>query len=201
MVPRSSLSQVELTITGAITPKPDRGTTSTSPWPTPRSTWRVNARTGIASSPRRNNFWLCIRTQRRVTQPKAEALRYVVHFVGDMHQPLHDADNGDKGGNGRHVIFDSRPDNLHWIWDTGLLEHINRNPEALATELESNVTAQDRQAWDKGSIQDWVFGRAPTGSDGGLWRLGERAAGRPCDRDSVGKGRLQARLPLERALR
>ena len=87
---------------------------------------------------------------------KAEALRFVVHFVGDLHQPLHDEDNGDKGGNDRHVIF-GKPDNLHWIWDTGLLEHINRNPEALAAELESHITAQDRTAWEKGSIGDWVL--------------------------------------------
>lgn len=88
---------------------------------------------------------------------KAEALRYVVHFVGDMHQPLHDEDNADKGGNGRHVIFDGKPDNLHWTWDTGLLNHINRNPEALAAELERHITAEDREAWDKGSIEDWVL--------------------------------------------
>jgi hypothetical protein len=55
------------------------------------------------------------------------------------------------------VIFDGRSDNLHWIWDTGLLEHINRNPEALATELESHITAQDRAEWVKGSIEDWVL--------------------------------------------
>ena len=36
---------------------------------------------------------------------KAQALRFVIHFVGDLHQPLHDEDNGDKGGNMRHVIF------------------------------------------------------------------------------------------------
>ena len=57
---------------------------------------------------------------------KAEALKFVVHFVGDMHQPLHDEDNGDKGGNERHVIFDGKPDTLHWVWDTGLQDHINR---------------------------------------------------------------------------
>jgi S1/P1 Nuclease len=88
---------------------------------------------------------------------KAEALRYVVHFVGDLHQPLHDEDNGDKGGNGRRVTFDGKPDNLHWAWDTGLIEHINRNPEALAAELESKITAQDRAEWDKGSLGDWVL--------------------------------------------
>jgi hypothetical protein len=88
---------------------------------------------------------------------KAQALRFVVHFVGDLHQPLHDEDDGDKGGNMRHVIFDGRPDNLHWIWDTGLVEHINRNSDALAAELESRITAQDRVGWAKGSIEDWVL--------------------------------------------
>jgi hypothetical protein len=88
---------------------------------------------------------------------KAEALKFVIHFVGDLHQPLQDEDDGDKGGNSRHVIFDGRPDNLHWIWDTGLLDHINRNPEALAAELDKHITAQDRAAWTPGDIEDWVL--------------------------------------------
>jgi hypothetical protein len=88
---------------------------------------------------------------------KAEALKFVVHFVGDLPQPLHDEDNGDKGGNTRYVVFERHPDNLHWIWDTGLLEHINRNPVALAAELESRITPQDQAEWQKGSIEDWVM--------------------------------------------
>jgi len=75
---------------------------------------------------------------------KERALRLVIHFVGDLHQPLHVADNGDKGGNRRHVIFRGHPDNLHWVWDTGLLERINRNPAAFAAELESRITPQDK---------------------------------------------------------
>jgi hypothetical protein len=74
-----------------------------------------------------------------------------------MHQPLHDEDYGDKGGNARHVLFDGRPDNLYWVRDTGLLEHINRNPEALAAELERHITAEDRAEWVGGSIDDWVL--------------------------------------------
>jgi len=88
---------------------------------------------------------------------KADALKFVIHFVGDMHQPLHDEDDGDKGGNERHVMFDGRPDNLHWVWDTGLLDHINRKPEALAAELESTITPEDRAEWTKGTIEDWVI--------------------------------------------
>jgi hypothetical protein len=93
----------------------------------------------------------------RCKAANAEALRFMVHFVGDLHQPLHDEDNHDKGGNTRHVIFDGRPDNLHWIWDSGLLEHINRNPQTLAAELENKITPQDRAEWTKGSVEDWVM--------------------------------------------
>ena len=81
----------------------------------------------------------------------------MVHFVGDMHQPFHDEDDGDKGGNTRHVIFDGKPDNLHWVWDTGLLEHVNRNEPDLAAELERHITDADRAAWTKGGIEDWVM--------------------------------------------
>ena len=88
---------------------------------------------------------------------KAEALKYVIHFIGDMHQPLHDEDDADKGGNDRRVIFDGHPDNLHWVWDTGLLNHIRRNADALAAELESRISPQDREEWAEGSIEDWVL--------------------------------------------
>ena len=63
-------------------------------------------------------FLAVLRDPKADRAAKAEALRFVVHFVGDMHQPLHDEDDGDEGWNRRHVIFDGRPDNLHWVWDT-----------------------------------------------------------------------------------
>jgi hypothetical protein len=74
-----------------------------------------------------------------------------------MHQPLHDEDDGDRGGNGRHVVFEGHPHNLHWVWDTGLLEQINCNPETLAADLESRITPQDRAEWVKGTIEAWVM--------------------------------------------
>jgi nuclease S1 len=88
---------------------------------------------------------------------KAQALKFVIHFVGDLHQPLHDENDEDAGGNYRHVIFDGHPDNLHWIWDTGLLRDLDRNPEDFAATLESRITAQDRKTWVQGSIEDWAL--------------------------------------------
>jgi nuclease S1 len=54
---------------------------------------------------------------------RAEALRFIVHFVGDIHQPLHAAErDNDKGGNDVEVTFFGQKTNLHALWDVGLIQ-------------------------------------------------------------------------------
>src|SRR5580700_268916 len=53
-----------------------------------------------------------------------EALMFLVHFIGDMHQPLHSSDNQDRGGNSVRVVFFGRQTNLHSVWDSGLLTRL-----------------------------------------------------------------------------
>jgi len=60
---------------------------------------------------------------------RAEALKFLIHFLGDMHQPLHCAERkdpvtgkGDRGGNDVHLSFFGTPTNLHAVWDSGLIE-------------------------------------------------------------------------------
>ena len=58
------------------------------------------------------------------SQPDAvrrEALKFVVHLVGDVHQPLHAGYRPDRGGNQYQVQFEGRGSNLHKVWDSGLL--------------------------------------------------------------------------------
>jgi hypothetical protein len=94
---------------------------------------------------------------------RREALKFVIHFVGDLHQPLHDEDDNDKGGNTRfvqlwpHVPPPGLTDNLHWLWDSGLIERINANDHALAEIIQRQITDADRTAWVKGSVEDWVL--------------------------------------------
>ena len=67
------------------------------------------------------------------SQPAAkreEALKFLVHFVGDLHQPLHGTENaGDHGGNKVRVTYfgdsgtQQYPLSLHWVWDTTIIEH------------------------------------------------------------------------------
>jgi len=84
-------------------------------------------------------------------QARAEALRFIIHFVGDLHQPLHTTTNDDRGGNCVPVAFfgqtpaetnptkeDYRP-NLHGIWDSDIIEHFahGRTAQQIADELDS----------------------------------------------------------------
>jgi hypothetical protein len=120
-------------------------------------------------------------------QERADALRFVIHFIGDLHQPLHATTNNDRGGNCVPVTFignppvrpnpateDYRP-NLHGIWDTDIVEHFadGRTAQQIADELGSKFKGQipawglepmDLTAWAWESHQiaeDVVYGDLP----------------------------------------
>jgi S1/P1 Nuclease len=89
-------------------------------------------------------------------QERANALRFVIHFVGDLHQPLHATTNDDRGGNCVPVAFFGRaPEetnpvkedygpNLHLVWDTDIIEHFAHGwtPQQIAYELGIKFEAQ-----------------------------------------------------------
>lgn len=58
----------------------------------------------------------------RPADQRAEALRFLVHFVADVHQPLHAGYRHDGGGNGHQIRLDGRGTNLHALWDTPVLQ-------------------------------------------------------------------------------
>ena len=108
-------------------------------------------------------------TQRR------EALMFVIHFVGDMHQPLHSSDNGDHGGTEVHVVFHDQAYNLHSVWDGALLGRIGKEDD-LFPRL-SAASASHRKKFAKGTVSDWaeqahrlaqqmVYGKLPKASSG-----------------------------------
>lgn len=68
------------------------------------------------------------------------ALFYVVHFVGDLHQPLHAGWADDKGGNTYQVRFGRKGTNLHHVWDTLLLDSVDRDWQHYAARLSQRGT-------------------------------------------------------------
>jgi hypothetical protein len=105
---------------------------------------------------------------------RADALRYIIHFVGDLHQPMHGVDNNDHGGNCvpvqylrvTPVLSTFRPQNhdyspnLHNIWDTAIVERDMEvgDPWRYAGDLDAAFAAQI-PVWEKTGIQidDWAW--------------------------------------------
>ena len=85
---------------------------------------------------------------------RLEALKFLVHFVADIHQPLHCANDNDRGGNGIRVEFNGEPTNLHAVWDTGILTRaVNGNERAYAVAL---ARSTKQSALWRGSSIDWA---------------------------------------------
>jgi hypothetical protein len=96
------------------------------------------------------------------TVARAEALRFLVHFVGDLHQPLHCAErNKDRGGNERSVIFLNRrrEANLHRVWDVDIIQESEGGQHEIdyADELNSEITPEQQKAWSAGTVADWAW--------------------------------------------
>jgi len=87
---------------------------------------------------------------------RQEALRWVVHFVGDIHQPLHAADDHDREGTDLAVRFFGTPTNLHRVWDGDIVERVYANPEALTAWVLALVTHEARKAWEAGTPAVWA---------------------------------------------
>jgi hypothetical protein len=100
---------------------------------------------------------------------RAEALRYVIHFVGDLHQPLHSTTNADEGGNCVPVKYFRRQPrerghgfspNLHALWDTAIPERDmeGADPPEYADTLEA-AFASEVETWQKAGIhvEDWAW--------------------------------------------
>jgi hypothetical protein len=89
------------------------------------------------------------------------ALKFILHLVGDVHQPLHSSDNHDRGGNDVKVIVDgfAHPSraNLHAFWDTQFVDAIAAPPAELARQLRAMITPADALEWAAGSADTWAM--------------------------------------------
>jgi hypothetical protein len=88
---------------------------------------------------------------------RAEALRFLIHFMGDLHQPLHVADNHDRGGNQHTVFLDGDSTNLHKVWDGQLLEHQGLTESDYLAVLRREMDTMNLAALQRGTVVDWAM--------------------------------------------
>lgn len=86
---------------------------------------------------------------------EASALSLLVHFVGDIHQPLHVGRGEDRGGNGIAVNWFESPTNLHTVWDEGLIGKQELSFTELARVLDSPTDVQVVQ-WQSDALGTWI---------------------------------------------
>jgi hypothetical protein len=88
---------------------------------------------------------------------KLIALAFLVHFVGDLHQPMHAGDHGDLGGNKVPVSYGviGGRTNLHSIWDGWLAERAITTPPGGPAALLAEIPRGERAAIAAGTVEDW----------------------------------------------
>ena len=91
------------------------------------------------------------------SEERAEALRFLIHFMGDLHQPLHTADNGDRGGNQRALIFLGHATDLHKVWDGEMIDSTVANQEEYFESLRRRMDSLDLRAIEAGTVVDWAM--------------------------------------------
>lgn len=88
------------------------------------------------------------------------ALKFLVHLIGDMHQPLHCADNDhDRGGNDVKVVWFGRSGkgvNLHSVWDRLIIEEAGLEEVEFAEALEDGLTTRQIESIQAGTVIQWA---------------------------------------------
>jgi hypothetical protein len=86
------------------------------------------------------------------------AIKFLLHFVGDLHQPLHSADDHDAGGNKKLVLDEGvHPSNLHHYWDVEFVQRLGTDPRQVAATLIGEISEQQRKEWSSGTPADWAM--------------------------------------------
>lgn len=87
---------------------------------------------------------------------KRLALHFVVHLIGDLHQPLHAGNGTDLGGNTTKVRFFWQDSNLHRVWDTQMLGQRQLSYTEWTRRLTRKITAEDIRNWASTDPLIWV---------------------------------------------
>ncbi len=132
---------------------------------------------------------------------RAEALRFLVHFVGDAHQPLHAGYRDDRGGNNFQVQLDGKGTNLHSVWDFDVLK-----TRRLGWRRHAEALQPPRREAARGTPRDWAEASCRLTRDGGIYprsrKLGPRylAAMQPVAEQRLQRAAIELAAVIQRAL-
>lgn len=96
-----------------------------------------------------------LRDPKKSKEEKAEALKFMVHMMGDLHQPLHVGLAEDRGGNNVRLKWFKNETNLHALWDESIVDFEQLSYTEYASYL-NHFTKDEKKEFPKGTFLDWA---------------------------------------------
>ncbi|MFZ2960116.1 MAG: S1/P1 nuclease [Candidatus Ozemobacteraceae bacterium] len=87
---------------------------------------------------------------------RREALKFFIHLMGDLHQPMHCSPPGDSGGNDVKVIFRGQTKNLHKFWDSDVVSGLGGREQPLLKVMTAEAAAMNPSHFSSGNFMDWA---------------------------------------------
>ena len=103
-----------------------------------------------------NHFRTVLKDPKASLADKQLALRFIVHLVGDIQQPLHVGKCCDRGGNDIKVRWFGKPTNLHAVWDSQLVDDEQLSFTEMSAKLERHISNRDLIGWWDINPRDWI---------------------------------------------
>ncbi len=104
-----------------------------------------------------NEFIGTLKNRKAPKEDKIIALKFLVHLVGDLHQPLHVGNGLDKGGNSIKLKWFGENTNLHSIWDTKLIEHQKLSYTEYSDYLLLNINYSQVRKWQSNTVEEFIL--------------------------------------------
>jgi hypothetical protein len=101
-------------------------------------------------------FSTILKDKNSTKEQKQLALRFIVHIIGDLHQPLHAGNGTDRGGNDVRLKFFGQDSNLHRVWDSGLIDRQNLSYTEMTDWLSRRITKKLAKEWKVADPQVWI---------------------------------------------
>ncbi len=97
-----------------------------------------------------------IKNKKSSTQDKQLALKFIVHIIGDLHQPLHVGRGDDRGGNDVKLKYFRKSSNLHRVWDSEIIDSKQLSFSEWTLWLNRQISESDKQDWYTADPMVWV---------------------------------------------
>ncbi|HEX7857676.1 MAG TPA: S1/P1 nuclease [Sphingobium sp.] len=103
-----------------------------------------------------SRFTATLRDPKMSIDDKRLALRFIVHIIGDLHQPLHAGGGSDRGGNDVKVSWFGKSTNLHAVWDSALIDARSLSYSEYAAWLSRSITPEQVVVWNDVNPATWI---------------------------------------------